>query len=131
MRTSHLVAALALLLTLLVCVAPPARSDTTATWSGTVEYINNAHIGVRAAKQVRDFLLPSDFDNVFSASGQKGKRSDIHVGSSVNVTYLQSPLFGSSRATRIDIGLFAPPPLVTGTLPPATPLTVPQPSPTY
>lgn len=118
MRSLYIAVAIGLLLALIVYAAPPARSDTKATWSGTVAYINDTHIGIRGAGQVKDFLLPADFDNVFSASGKKGKRSDITVGTGVNVTYLQSPLFGSTRVTRIDVGLFAPLPLVTGTLPP-------------
>ncbi|MGZ3522057.1 MAG: hypothetical protein ACXVAG_13855 [Vulcanimicrobiaceae bacterium] len=131
MRTTPLIATIALLLTLVVSVALPARSDTKGTWSGTVAYINNTHIGVRGSSQVKDFLLPADFDNVFSSNGQKSTRSDVHVGMAVNVTYLQSPLFGSARVTRIDLGLFAPLPLVTGTLPPGSSAErSPEPSPT-
>jgi hypothetical protein len=108
-------------LALAAALAIPAAADTTGTWMGKVAYVNGAHIGVHAQAQTRDFLLPSDFTEVYSPSGKKRPRSALKSGMHVLVTYLQSGLFGSTRATRIDIQSALSSPLPIPTAAPPTP----------
>jgi hypothetical protein len=83
----------------------PAKADTSGTFAGTVAYINRTHIGVKAGKATRDYLVPSDFDNVRTRSGKtKVAYSSIKTGDFVTVSYQQSVLFGSTRATEIIVG---------------------------
>jgi hypothetical protein len=81
----------------------PARADTTGSFAGTVAYVNRTHIGVKSGTQTRDYLIPSDFNNVTGRNG-KVAYSTIKTGEFVTVQYTQSPLFGSTRATKIIIG---------------------------
>jgi AraC-like DNA-binding protein len=84
----------------------PASADTTGSFAGTVAYINKMHIGVKSGNQTRDFLISSDFDNVVSHDGsEKVPISSIKTGQFVTVQYLQSPMFGSTRATKITVGM--------------------------
>lgn len=97
------------LVSLALAAVLPARSDTTGTWMGTVSYINKMHIGVKAQARVRDFVIPSNFTEVYSAGGSKVGLSTVKVGSTVKVTFVQSPMFGSTRVSRIDFaGLSLP-----------------------
>lgn len=94
----------------------PARAETSGTWMGTVVYINNTHIGVKAQAQTRDFLLGSDTG--YFSGGQKVGHGEVTPGMLVVVSYTQSALFGSTRATRVDVKTFAvpaPAPAPTGT----------------
>jgi hypothetical protein len=75
----------------------------TATWSGTVTYVNPSRVGVDANRQHRDFIVDKEFDNIRSSDGKAVGREKLVVGAYVRVVYARSPLFGSSRATEIDI----------------------------
>jgi hypothetical protein len=78
-------------------------ADQTATWSGTVTYVNPTRVGVDGNRQHRDFIIGKDFDNIRSSDGKVVGREKLVVGSYVRVVYARSSLFGSSRATEIDI----------------------------
>jgi hypothetical protein len=78
-------------------------SQQTATWSGTVSYVNPTRVGVDANRQHRDFIVDKGFDNVRSSDGSAVGREKLVVGAYVRVVYARSSLFGSSRATEIDI----------------------------
>lgn len=97
----------ALITLLLTVLAIPARSTTTGTWTGTVVYVNNAHIGVKSQAQTRDFIL--DGDTTYYTNGKKASHSSIENGMMVTVSFTQRTLFGSTRATRIDTSSFALP----------------------
>jgi len=107
--------AFVLLPIVMLTLVQPARSNTTGTWMGTVVYINNAHIGVKAQGQTRDFILSSDTG--FFQNGKKIHRGDVNNGTLVDVSYNSSTLFGSTHATRVDVKTF----LVPAAAPTATP----------
>jgi hypothetical protein len=113
MRSPPVLALLALASAL---VPGPVLADQTATWSGTVTYINPTRLGVDGNREHRDFIVDKGFDNIRSSDGKAAGREKLVVGSYVRVVYARSSLFGSARATEIDI------------LPgkPGTPLPIPQ-----
>jgi len=83
----------------------PARADTTGSFAGNVAYINRVHIGVKSGKETRDFVIPENFTNVVKrSSGATISIATIAVGEFVTVKYLQSAVFGSTRATKIIAG---------------------------
>jgi hypothetical protein len=94
----------------------PVLADQTATWSGTVTYVNPTRLGVDANRQHRDFIIDKGFDNIRSSDGKAVGREKLVVGAYIRIVYARSSLFGSARATEIDI------------LPgnPGTPLPIPQ-----
>ncbi len=90
----------------LACVALfdlPAKADTTGSWAGTVSYINSRHIGVKSGQQTRDFMIPPNFSNVHTQSGESQPLSAIATGSYVTVQFTRSPLFGSTTVTDITL----------------------------
>jgi hypothetical protein len=98
--------AAAALLVIIGSLVPAGRADTTLGWTGTVAYINNAHIGVKGQSQgkteTKDFLLTEDLKGVYSSDGKKIDLGAVKVGQLVRVSYERSAVFGSTRATRID-----------------------------
>jgi hypothetical protein len=78
-------------------------ADQTATWSGTVTYVNPTRVGVDGNRQHRDFIIDKGFDNIRSSDGKAVGREKLVVGAFVRIVYARSALFGSSRATEIDI----------------------------
>lgn len=97
--------AVAMAAALLWTFASPARSAGTGTWTGTVVYINNSHIGVKSQSQTRDFLI--DKDTGYVENGKPSAHGSVQPGALVSVTYLQSTFFGSTRATRVEITSFS------------------------
>lgn len=97
--------AVAITAVLLWAFASPARSAGTGTWTGTVVYINNSHIGVKSQSQTRDFLI--DKDTGYVENGKPSAHGSVQPGALVSVTYLQSTFFGSTRATRVEITSFS------------------------
>ena len=102
MRVRNSLLAIVVLVGCFASMVLPAVSG--STWAGKIAYVNRTHIGVKAQSQIRDFLLASDFDNVYASDGTKTSRSKLVVGAFVRVSYSQSVVFGSTRATRIDLG---------------------------
>ncbi|MBV9408693.1 MAG: hypothetical protein JO164_07705 [Candidatus Eremiobacteraeota bacterium] len=90
-----------------------ARADQTATFSGTVAYVDSRRLGVSADRRTRDFIMDSDFTNIHTRDGTKVARSALKVGTYVRVIYLQSSVLGSQRVTDL---LVIPPalPIPTG-----------------
>ncbi len=83
----------------------PARADTTGSFAGNVAYINKTRIGVKSGQNTRDFIIPDGFTNVVKrSSGATIPISTITVGEFVTVKFLQSALFGSTKATKIIVG---------------------------
>jgi hypothetical protein len=97
-------------------VPGPVSADPTATWSGTVVYVNPTRLGVNGNREQRDFIVDKGFDNIRATDGTAVGRSKLVVGAYVRVVYARSSLFGSARATEIDI--------LPGS--PGTPLPIPQ-----
>lgn len=91
--------------TLAGITAAAAGAATTGLWTGKVAYVNSRHIGVKAESQTRDFVLDSTTQYV-----EKGKTvspSSVKAGITVTVSYTQSSLFGSTHATKVEIGGFS------------------------
>jgi hypothetical protein len=110
MNTSRI----AMLLCAVSCMifAAPVRADTSGTWMGTVTYINKSRIGVKSQSQTKDFILPAGLGEVYSGD-TKISIGEIKVGDLVRIGYSASTLFGSTRATRIDLLNFRPLPAPT------------------
>ena len=90
-----------------------AHASTTGSWSGTVAYIDQRHIGVKSQAQTRDFLIPADFNNVRSSSETKtSSLGGIKPGTFVTVRFAQRTLFGSTTVSEIvvhsPLGMHAP-----------------------
>ena len=99
---------LALLLLAACAVALPARAVTTpGTWMGSVVYINDRHIGVKANSQTRDFLL--DENTQYTHNGKSATHKSVTDGATVTVYFEQRALFGSTKATRVDLMTFTLP----------------------
>ena len=80
-----------------------ARADQTATFSGTVAYVDARRLGVNADRKTRDFIMDPDFANIHTVDGTKMGREALKVGTSVRVIYLESSLLGSQKVTDVLI----------------------------
>ena len=94
---------LALAGALVAVVAVPwmARADQTATFSGSVAYVDSRRLGVSADRRTRDFIMDPDFTNIHTRDGTKIRRAALRVGTYVRVIYLQSSVLGSQRVTDV------------------------------
>ena len=72
--------------------------------SGTVQYVTTVppRLGILVNRKTKDLIMDPTFANILE-DGKEVSRDKLKVGASVEVVYLQSSLFGSSRVTKVAI----------------------------